>query len=344
MKKVGILTGGGDCPGLNAVIRGVTRKLNSAGVDVIGLMEGWRGMLTGDSIPLDWSNTDDIVGEGGTILGSSRTNPYKNEVRDIPQLKKIWGELELDALVAIGGDDTLGVATKLYHKENLRVVGCPKTIDNDLSSTDYTFGFDTSINAAMECIDRLVTTTRSHRRVCVVECMGRHAGWITAYAGMASGADVVLVPEKPFDLDVVCEILKKNRDRGKLYNLVVVSEGATFSKNDFVTQDAQVDDFGHVKLGGVGKALAGMIAKRTGWEVREQVLGHLQRGGAPTAADRVLGTRFGLKAASLVLDGDFGKMVALRGSSIVAVPLKEATGTLKILTQDVLEDLDAFMG
>lgn len=341
MKTVGILTGGGDCPGLNQVIRGATRSLDGAGWTVLGMSCGWRGMLTGEHTVLTRESTDALIDQGGTILGSSRTNPYKDEAKDVPQLKEVWQRLGLDALIAIGGDDTLGVATKLYEKEKLNVVGCPKTIDNDLSATDFTFGFDTSANAAMECIDRLITTTRSHRRVCVVECMGRHAGWITAWAGMASGADVVLVPEKPFDLDEVCATLKRNRERGKLFNLVVVSEGANLKEGELVTQDGTVDAFGHVKLGGVGKSLADAIEERTGYEVRHQILGHIQRGGSPTAFDRVLGTRFGLEAARLVESGQWGQMVALQGNRILGVPLAQATGTLKVLTEDVLADLAA---
>jgi len=343
MKKVGILTGGGDCPGLNPVIRAVTRKLSNNGYQVLGFLEGWRGILTGNYIELNWNNTDNILDQGGTILGSSRTNPYKDEAKDLPQLKKVWEDIGLEALIAVGGDDTLGVATKLYENEGLNVVGCPKTIDNDLNATDFTFGFDTSVNAALDCIDRLITTTRSHRRVAVVECMGRTAGWITAFVGIASGADVVLVPEKPFDIDEVCATLLKNRKRGKEFNLVVVSEGASFSNDEgAVTQDQSVDAFGHAKLGGIGKRLAKIIEEKTGFEVREQILGHIQRGGHPSAFDRVLGTRYGLKTAQLVLDGHFGQMSALQGNSITSVPLKEATGTLKLLSEDFMEVFEEF--
>lgn len=340
--KVGVLTGGGDCPGLNAVIRGVVRTVHNAGGQTLGLLEGWRGAISGDYIPLHPENTDDIVDRGGTILGSSRTNPWKNP-DEIEKVVSTFHRLGLDALVAIGGDDTLGVANKLFSEKLLPTVGCPKTIDNDLSSTDVTFGFDTSINIVMEAVDRLRTTAESHRRVMVVETMGRHAGWIACYAGVATAADYILVPEVQVDFDAMCRLLVERRARGKKYGLVVVSEGAKMPDEEgFITRDAVVDEFGHIKLGGVGELVADVIEKRTGIETRCVTLGHLQRGGTPSAYDRVLGTRLGIHAGRLVINRDFGKMVALRGTHIVSVPLSEAVGTLRTLDLDFLDEAAEF--
>jgi len=342
MPIVGLLTGGGDCPGLNAVIRAAVRRAVNGGYTCLGILDGWRGLLTGETIPLDIANTNDIIAEGGTILGTSRTNPFKKP-EDVEKLLNVYRDLKLDALIAIGGDDTLGVADRLYREHQLHVVGVPKTIDNDLSCTDFTFGFDTAVNIATEAIDRLVTTARSHHRCLVVETMGRHAGWIAAYAGMASGADITLVPEKPIDMDQVIAVLKRNRERGRNYNIVVVSEGAVFRPGDYVTSyEGEVDEFGHVRLGGVGKRVAELIEKHTGYETRCVVLGHLQRGGAPTAFDRVLATRLGYAAAELVLQGEFGKMVALRGNDIVAADLSEAVGETKTLDLDLFKVAEAF--
>ncbi|MEX2286066.1 MAG: ATP-dependent 6-phosphofructokinase [Planctomycetaceae bacterium] len=342
MMKVGVLTGGGDCPGLNAVIRAVVRAVDNAGGTTIGLLEGWRGAIEGNYVQLTVNSTDGIIDRGGTILGSSRTNPYKDPaVAD--RLVEKFRELGLDALIAIGGDDTLGVASRLYSERGLPTIGCPKTIDNDLSSTDQTFGFDTSINIVMEAVDRLRTTAESHRRVVVVETMGRHAGWIACYAGVATAADYILVPEIDVDLDGMCNVLKKRRAAGKLYGIVVVSEGAKLSREEgFVTQNAEVDDFGHVKLGGIGELVARVIEKRTGFETRCVILGHLQRGGPPSAYDRVLGTRLGIHAARLAIHHDFGKMVALRGTNIVAVPLADAVGTMRKLDFGVLREAEEF--
>lgn len=330
--KVALLTGGGDCPGLNQVIRGVVRVIHNAGGECIGLVEGWRGAIEGKTMPLKVEYTDTIIDKGGTILGSSRTNPYKKP-DDVKKLIATREKLGYDALVAIGGDDTLGVASKLYAEHKFPIIGCPKTIDNDLNCTDVTFGFDTSINIVTEAIDRIRTTAESHRRVLVVETMGRHAGWIACYSAMATGADYLLVPEKPVDLDDMCRVLQARRAAGKGYGIVVVSEGAELPEG-MVTQDAQLDDFGHVKLGGIGETISKLIEKRTGFETRSVVLGHLQRGGSPTAADRILGTRFGIKAGRLVLAKDWGKMVALRGTEVVAVSLADAVGTLRTLNLD----------
>ncbi|MBW3543389.1 MAG: ATP-dependent 6-phosphofructokinase [Planctomycetes bacterium] len=340
--KVGILTGGGDCPGLNAVIRGVVRVVHNGGGQILGLVEGWRGAIEGDFVPLHPANTDDIVDRGGTILGSSRTNPYKDEAL-VEKLIATFHRLGLDALVAIGGDDTLGVANRLFTERHLPVVGCPKTIDNDLSSTDVTFGFDTSINIVMEAVDRLRTTAESHRRVMVIETMGRHAGWIACYAGMATAADFILVPEVEVDFNRMCNLLVKRREAGKKYGVIVVSEGAKLpDSEEFVTRDAELDEFGHVKLGGVGELVADVIERRTGIETRWVTLGHLQRGGTPSAYDRVLGTRLGIHAGRLVIDRDFGKMVALRGTDIVAVPLSAAVGKLRTLDLDFLKEAEEF--
>ncbi len=343
--KIGILTGGGDCPGLNAVIRAVARKAFSNNDEVFGFQYGWKGVLeaTGDWLTHD--NVSGILHRGGTILGTSRTNPYKTEDGEA-KIKSNLEKLGIDALIAVGGEDTLGVATKLA-KAGLPVVGVPKTIDNDLSGTDVTFGFDTAINIAMEAIDRIHTTAESHNRVMVVEVMGRHAGWIALYSGLAGGGDVILIPEKPFDLDEVCELLKKRHARGKSFSIVVASEGATVdqSKDDsFVVQAKEVDEFGHVRLGGIGNLLAGEIEERTGFETRATILGHIQRGGSPTAADRVLGSRYGVFAYELAKKGEWGKMAALRGQDIVAVDIENATRELKTVDLDLYKVAEVFFG
>ncbi|HET6426538.1 MAG TPA: ATP-dependent 6-phosphofructokinase [Planctomycetaceae bacterium] len=340
--KVGILTGGGDCPGLNAVIRGVVRTVSNGGGEVVGLLRGWRGAIEGLTTPLTVANTEEILWEGGTILGSSRTNPYK-KAEDVQTLLATYKRLGLDALIAIGGDDTLGVANRLYNDHKLNTVGCPKTIDNDLSCTDVTFGFDTSLNIVAEAIDRLRTTAKSHRRIIVVETMGRHAGWIALESGMAGGADYILVPEVPADLKKMCEVLKQRREDGKNYGIVVVSEGAVLAEQEgFVTQNAKIDDFGHVSLGGLGQLVADIIEKNTGIETRFVVLGHLQRGGAPSAYDRVLGTRLGVGAGRLVLQKKFGRMVALQGTNIVDVALQDAVGKLKTVSPEFYQDAAEF--
>ncbi|MBT6156961.1 MAG: ATP-dependent 6-phosphofructokinase [Planctomycetaceae bacterium] len=340
--KVGVLTGGGDCPGLNAVIRAVVRVVHNAGGQTLGLLEGWRGAIEGNYTALHPENTDDIIARGGTILGSSRTNPYK-QPDDVDKLIASFYRLGFDAIVAIGGDDTLGVANKLHSEHNLPMIGCPKTIDNDLSSTDVTFGFDTSINIVMDAVDRLRTTAESHRRVMVIETMGRHAGWIACYSGVATAADYILVPEVEVDFDRMCDILVERRKNGKQYGIVIVSEGAKLpDAADFVTQAAEIDDFGHVRLGGLGQMVADIIEKRTEIETRCVTLGHLQRGGAPSAYDRVLGTRLGLHAGRLAINKDFGKMVALLGTKIVSVPLAEAVGTLRTLDEEFLDEAAEF--
>jgi 6-phosphofructokinase 1 len=342
MKRLGILTGGGDCPGLNPVIRGVVRKAYLEGYEVLGIKNGWKGIIDGDIAPLDLRSVSGILPKGGTILGTSRTNPYKKEGA-VQKVKDNFKKFELDALIAVGGEDTLGVANKLV-KEGLKVVGVPKTIDNDLSETDYTFGFDTAVNIVTECIDRLHTTAESHNRIMVVEVMGRHAGWIAVHGGIAGGADVILIPEVPINIDEVCSIIKKRHAQGKNFSIVVVAEGAKLDENSEVLQEEKLDDFGHVRLGGIGQVLGEFIEKKTGFETRVTVLGHIQRGGSPTAFDRVLGTRFGVKAVELVKQGKFGYMVSLKGVKIEAVPIEKAVGTLKTVDMDFYDIAKVFFG
>jgi 6-phosphofructokinase 1 len=340
-EKVGILTGGGDCPGLNAVIRAVVRKIANANGTCVGILEGWRGLVEGRTQPLSILGTDGIIARGGTILGSSRTNPYRQPA-DVTRAIDNFRQLGLTALVAIGGDDTLGVASRLYLEHGLPMVGVPKTIDNDLSATDFTFGFDTAINIVMEAADRLRTTAESHRRIVVIETMGRHAGWIACLSGMAVAADYILIPEVPVNINHLCEVLGKRRAEGKMYGLVVVSEGAQLPEAGLVTSDAEIDEFGHVKLGGIGEIVADLLERRLHIETRDVTLGHLQRGGPPSAYDRVLATRFGIKAGELVLEGQFGQMAALRGNDIVTVPLQDAVAATKRLDMRYYEEAKAF--
>lgn len=342
VKKIGVLTGGGDCPGLNPTIRAITRKALNEGISVVGILNGWQGIIEKSVIDLDLKSVAGILHRGGTILGTSRTNPYKNE-KDVEKVKKNFKALKLDALIAIGGDDTLGAASKLY-AAGLNVIGVPKTIDNDLSCTDFTFGFDTAVNIATEAIDRLHTTAESHHRIMVVEIMGRHAGWIATYAGIAGGADMVLIPEVPVDIEEVCESLKKRHKRGKDFSIVVVAEGAKLKDQDLVLQKNAKDAFGNVLLGGIGHIIGKKLEEATGFETRVTVLGHVQRGGTPSAFDRVLATRFGVKAVELALKGDFGQMVALKGNKIVSVPIKDAVGTLKTVDMKLYEIAKIFFG
>ncbi|MFA5345986.1 MAG: ATP-dependent 6-phosphofructokinase [Candidatus Omnitrophota bacterium] len=343
MNRVGILTGGGDCPGLNPVIRAVVRKSLLEGYEVVGIKNGWKGLVENDTMVLDLAAVSGILPKGGTILGTSRTNPYKKE-EDLNKVKENFKKMGLYALVAVGGEDTLGVASKLAKDGIPNIVGVPKTIDNDLSSTDYTFGFDTALNVATECIDRLHTTAESHHRIIVAEVMGRHAGWIAVEAGIAGGADVVLIPEVPIDVEEVCGIIRKRHGRGKTFSIVVVAEGAIFGDKGMVTQEQKLDSFGHVRLGGIGEALANEIEKRTGYETRVSVLGHIQRGGSPTAFDRVLGTRFGVNAVELIKNKKFGRMVALQGNKIVDVPLSDAVKALKTVDMELYDIAKVFFG
>jgi len=340
--RIGVLTGGGDCPGLNAVIRAVVRKgVGVYGHEFVGYRDGWRGPLEELSQPLGIAEVRGILPRGGTILGSSRTNPFKIE-GGVARIRENLHAGGVDALVAIGGEDTLGVATKL-HEAGVNVVGVPKTIDNDLNATDYTFGFDTAVNIAMEAIDRLHTTAESHHRALIVEVMGRHAGWIALHAGMAGGANVILIPEQPFSLDRVCAYVE-SRFESHYAPILVVAEGATPDGGEAAVLEKGLDAFGHVRLGGIGEWLAAQIEQRTGKEARTTVLGHIQRGGTPSAFDRVLATRFGLNAVDAAHDGDWGKMVALRGTDIVRVPLAEATTELKIVDPNRYAEAEVFFG
>jgi 6-phosphofructokinase 1 len=351
--KIGILTGGGDCPGLNAVIRAVVRKaISQKEWEVIGIFEGWRGLLDGgETRSMTLSEVSGILHRGGTIIKTSRTNPYsKNIEGGEEQVLENLKRLDIDCLVAVGGEDTLGVAEKLYHK-GLKIVGVPKTIDNDLSGTDYTFGYDTAINIATEAIDRLHTTAESHNRVLVCEVMGRHAGWIAIGCGIAGGADVILIPERPVEMDQVCDIVRQRHQRGKDFSIVVVAEGAKISlekekdrDGSFIVQELGTDEFGHVRLGGIGNIIAREIEKRTGFESRVVILGHIQRGGTPSAFDRILATRFGVKAIDMIEAGDFGKMVALRGLNVVGVELGKAVYKTRTIDDELYETAEVFFG
>nr|WSZ95600.1 6-phosphofructokinase [Streptomyces sp. NBC_00857] len=341
--RVGVLTGGGDCPGLNAVIRGIVRKgVQEYGYEFTGFRDGWRGPLDDDTVRLDIPAVRGILPRGGTILGSSRTNPLKAE-DGIRRIRETLAAHGVDALIVIGGEDTLGVAATLTDAHGIPCVGVPKTIDNDLSATDYTFGFDTAVGIATEAIDRLHTTAESHMRVLVCEVMGRHAGWIALHSGLAGGANAILIPEQRFDVDQVCAWVT-SRFKASYAPIVVIAEGAMPKDGDLVLKDGTLDSFGHVRLSGIGEWLAKEIEKRTGKEARTTVLGHVQRGGTPSAFDRWLATRFGLHAIDAVRDGDYGKMVALRGTDIVRVPIAEATARLKTVGPELYEEVSVFFG
>jgi phosphofructokinase-like protein len=347
--KVGVLTGGGDCPGLNAVIRAITRKgIIRYGYVIYGVYHGWKGLMEDNLVrPLDLGDTSGILPKGGTILRTSRTNPF--EVDGGPE--KVLHYLKknnIEALIAIGGDDTLGVAAKL-HEQGIKVVGVPKTIDNDIYGTDRTFGFDTAVNIAMDAIDRIHTTAESHNRVMVVEVMGRNAGWIAIESGLAGGADMILIPERPANLDEVCTLIKRRHTRGKDFSIIVVAEGSKIKtpehpEGTIITQDGSIDEFGHVRLGGAGNYVAQEIEKRLGFESRVVILGYIQRGGSPTAFDRMLGTRYGIKAIDLVHQGKFGNFAALKGSEIVAVPLSEMLGKTRTVDDELYEMAEVFFG
>jgi ATP-dependent phosphofructokinase / diphosphate-dependent phosphofructokinase len=346
--RAGILTGGGDCPGLNAVIRAVVRRLTDGGWECSAVEQGWRGLVDAHFRPLGLREVSGILPRGGTIIGTSRTNPYKVD-GGVDRVLHNFQEERLDALVAIGGEDTLGVATRLHREQQLPVVGVPKTIDNDLNATDYTFGFDTAVWIATEAIDRLHTTAEAHNRVMVVEVMGRQTGWIAVHAGIAGGADVILIPEQPLTVEACCAVIQKRHEGGKDFSIVVVCEGyeLTYDSGErrlVAGEPRPTDQFGHVRFGGVGDALAREIEERTGFETRVTVLGHVQRGGTPTPRDRVLATRYGLKAAELVQAGRFGRMAALRGDEIVDVSLEEATRELKTVPPAWFDVARAFFG
>jgi phosphofructokinase-like protein len=346
--RIGVLTGGGDCPGLNAVIRAVTRRSLTRGHEVVGVREGWRGLVDGRFMDLGPREISGLLPRGGTILGTTRTNPYKTD-HGVDRVLANFEAAGLNALVAIGGEDTLGVAARLHEEHDFPVVGVPKTIDNDLSATDYTFGFDTAVWIATEAIDRLHTTAESHNRVMVLEVMGRHTGWIAVMSGIAGGADVILIPEQPITVEDACDELRRRHERGKDFSIVVVSEGYDLTyvsgETRAVAEEARASDqFGHVRLGGVGDALAREIEERTGFETRVTVLGHVQRGGSPTPRDRVLATRYGLKAADLVQEQRWGTMAALHGDEIVDVPLASAVAELKTVPPAWYDVARAFFG
>ena len=347
-KMIGILTGGGDCPGLNAVIRAVVRKgITAYRYRFRGILKGWKGMMECDWEPLGLEEISGILPKGGTILGTSRTNPFKEEDGGdivVDNMRR----MKLDALVAIGGEDTLGVANKLT-SIGVPVVGVPKTIDNDLNGTDYTFGFDTAVNIVTEAIDRIHTTAESHNRVMVIEVMGRHSGWIAIHAGLAGGADMILIPEQKYTIEEIVSTIRKRHERGKDFSIVVVAEGVQLiseegEEDEYVVSEGRLDEFGHAKLGGIGQLVANAVEEATSYETRVTVLGHLQRGGTPTAFDRVLGTRFGIAAIDLVHAGDFGKMVSLQGNEIVAIPLAEAVDQLKVVDQELYDLATVFFG
>jgi phosphofructokinase-like protein len=350
MLKLGVLTGGGDCPGLNAVIRAVVQStIKRHDGRVFGIQDGWNGMVEGKVQELTLDSVSGILPKGGTILGTSRTNPTRSDAA-VERCFATFRQHRLDALVAIGGEDTIGVALELFRR-GMPIVGVPKTIDNDLSGTEYTFGFDTAVNIATEAIDRLHTTAESHNRVIVVEVMGRHAGWIAVEAGIAGGADVILVPEVPISVEEVCALINRRHQRGKKFSIVVVAEGARFEEKReqegegvLILSDAERDAFGHVKLGGIGKLLADAIEERTGFETRYSVLGHIQRGGTPTAFDRVLATRFGVAAVQLAVERQFGRMVALTGRRIVSVDMAEAVRELKTVDMELYDIAKVFFG
>src|SRR4051812_33318958 len=342
--RIGVLTGGGDCPGLNAAIRAIVRKgVDGYGHAVLGFRDGWRGVLENQTTELTLESTRGIIHRGGTILGSSRTNPYKDDQDGTPRVRETLRSLELDGLIAIGGEDTLGVASRLSGA-GLNVIGLPKTIDNDLGGTDMTFGFDTAVQVATDAIDRLHTTAESHHRVLILEVMGRHAGWIALHSGLAGGADVILIPEKPFDIDEVCRLISRRRSRGRYFSIVVVAEGALPKEGTMETVGGTTDAFGHARLGGIGVRLEQEIEERTGFETRATILGHIQRGGTPTAFDRVLATRLGIAAIDAAHAGSWGCMPALHGNQVELVPLSEAVAELRTVPDDELAVAEVFFG
>lgn len=345
--RLGVLTGGGDCPGLNAAIRAIVRRaLQEPDTKILGFKYGWAGMITGDAIDLDLAATKGIVHRGGTILGTSRTNPYKDKENREPvhHILENLKSLGVDVLVPIGGEDTLGVALRLFEDEGVPIVGVPKTIDNDLAETDYTFGFHTAVQIATDAIDRLHTTAESHNRVMVVEVMGRHAGWIATYSGIAGGADVILIPERPFDIADVAARIQHRHDQGRLFSIVVAAEGAVPLGGEAVLSAGGTDAFGHIRLGGIGNWIQQKLEEMTGYETRTTILGHVQRGGTPVAFDRILATRFGVAAAEAALTGQVGTMVAIKGADIKLVPLAAGVGKLKTIDPELVAVSEVFFG
>ncbi|MGA2767280.1 MAG: 6-phosphofructokinase [Candidatus Bathyarchaeia archaeon] len=341
--KVGILSGGGDAPGINAVIRAVVRKgIQNYGYEILGIKDGWAGLLEAQYLPLDLKAASGLLPRGGSILGTSRTNPFKTETGPEKMMENAK-EAAIEAVIAIGGDDTLSVADKMA-KYGLKSVGVPKTIDNDLAGTDYTFGFNTAVSIATEALDRLHTTAETHHRVIILEVMGRYTGWIALEAGIAGGADIVLIPEKPFDIDEVCALIKRRQERGRNFSIIVVAEGAKPRGGVEVVYSESLDEFGHIRLGGIGYYLGKEVEKCLNVETRVVVLGHVQRGGSPTAFDRVLATRFGIAAIDMVHEGKFGHMTAIKGNRIVSVPLKEVVGKRKTVDLELYDIVSVFFG
>jgi 6-phosphofructokinase 1 len=341
--KVGILSGGGDAPGINAVIRAVVRKgVQHYHDEVVGIKDGWRGLLESEFLPLDLKSASGILPRGGSILGTSRTNPFKqkSEARKILKNAKKTG---IEAVVVIGGEDTLSVAYKMG-EIGLKCIGVPKTIDNDLPGTDYTFGYNTAVAIATEALDRLHTTAEAHHRVMILEVMGRYTGWIALEAGLAGGADAILIPEKPFDVKELCEYIIRRQERGRNFSIIVVAEGAKPKGEKEIVYSESIDEFGHIRFGGIGYYLGKEIEKRIGIETRVVILGHLQRGGSPTAFDRILATRFGIAAIDLVHEGKFGYMVAIKGNKIVPVPLKDVIGKRKTVNLELYDIASVFFG
>ena len=344
MKKIGLLTGGGDCPGLNAVIRAVVkRSIGTHGLEVLGIREGWKGLISGTVEPLTNYAVTGILHRGGTILGTSRTNPYKSN-EDLQRTLTNIKRFGIDAIIAVGGEDTLGVSCRLYRDYRLNIVGVPKTIDNDLVGTDYTFGFDTAVHIATEAIDRLHTTAESHHRIMVVEVMGRHTGWIATVAGMAGGADCILIPERPLSMEGIAEIIKKRHASGKTFSIVVVAEGFIPQGLDVKYEKEKTDDFDHIRLGGIGNIIGHKLEELTNIDTRVTILGHVQRGGTPTSYDRVLATRFGVKAVDMVVAGESGKMAALKGIDIASVSLEEVIKGRKSVNMELYDIAQVFFG
>jgi len=340
--RIGVLTGGGDCPGLNAAIRAIVRDSLSRGSEVVGFLEGWRGVVEGRTRPIGRDDVQGVLRQGGTILRTSRTNPFRSP-ETLERMLQTWKDLSLDALIAIGGEDTLGVTSRLYREYDWPVVGVPKTIDNDLNATDFTFGFDTAVSIATDAIDRLHTTAESHNRVMVVEVMGRHAGWIAIYSGLAGGADFIAIPEREVTLQEICTVVRARAERGRSFSILVVAEGAKI-EGMTTSRTSKADEFGHALLGGIGHELALRVEEETGFETRVTVLGHVQRGGTPTAYDRVLATRYGVRACQLVHGGEFGKMVSLAGNEIVTVDLERAVAEPKTVPADLASLAQIFFG
>lgn len=342
--KIGVLTGGGDCPGLNAAIRAIVRRASADDVEVIGIRNGWLGLIDDKVLPLTREAVIGILPRGGTILGTSRCNPLK-DAETLSRIKANWAKHELGSLIVVGGEGSLSATRDLWRHHNLQVVGVPKTIDNDICGTEFTFGFDTAVTVVTDAIDRLHSTAESHHRVMVVEVMGRHTGWIAAYGGIAGGADVILVPEHPFRISRVCELLKKREADGRAFSIVVVAEDAHPHQDEpFVSPSLSAEIYRHDRLGGIGEVLASEIERCTGIQTRVTKLGYVQRGGSPTAFDRILATRFGIKAYEMVRDGQWGQMAAVHGNKIVAVPLDEAVAQLKRLDEDIYRVAEVFFG